>query len=347
MTVTAEPELQAAPPGDALAAEPPAVDVVVPVYNEVEALAASVGRLHAYLADGLSLHRADHGRRQRQHRRHVGGGARARRGAPGGQRASGSTQKGRGRALYAVWSASDARVLAYMDVDLSTDLAALLPLVAPLISGHSDLAIGTPAHARRPGRARAQARADLALATTRSSTSCCERGSPTRSAASRRSVPTAPGELLPLVHDRAWFFDTELLVRRRARRAADPRGAGRLGRRPGLARRHRRDGARRPARGRPMRDSSPAGRHTQSRLRRPGRCASSRSACSRRWPTGCSTCCCATLLPAQGANALALLADRRREHGGEPALHLRDPRTLRTGCATSSRVSPCSCSPSR
>src|SRR4029077_19113225 len=53
-------------------------------------------------------------------------------------------QKGRGRALHAVWSTSDAPVLAYMDVDLSTDLAALLPLVAPLISGHSDLAIGTP-----------------------------------------------------------------------------------------------------------------------------------------------------------------------------------------------------------
>ena len=34
-------------------------------------------------------------------------------------------------------------VLAYCDVDLSTDLRALLPLVAPLISGHSDLAIGT------------------------------------------------------------------------------------------------------------------------------------------------------------------------------------------------------------
>ena len=42
-----------------------------------------------------------------------------------------------------MWSASDADVLVYMDVDLSTDLAALLPLVAPLVSGHSDLAIGT------------------------------------------------------------------------------------------------------------------------------------------------------------------------------------------------------------
>src|SRR6185312_2093042 len=52
-------------------------------------------------------------------------------------------EKGRGRALHAAWSTSEAPVLAYMDVDLSTDLAALAPLVAPLISGHSDLAIGT------------------------------------------------------------------------------------------------------------------------------------------------------------------------------------------------------------
>src|SRR4029453_11032284 len=52
-------------------------------------------------------------------------------------------RKGRGRALRTAWSASDARVVTYMDVDLSTDLRGLLPLVAPLMSGHSDLAIGT------------------------------------------------------------------------------------------------------------------------------------------------------------------------------------------------------------
>jgi glycosyltransferase involved in cell wall biosynthesis len=50
---------------------------------------------------------------------------------------------GRGRALHQIWSSSDAEVLGYMDVDLSTDLNALLPLVAPLLSGHSDVAIGT------------------------------------------------------------------------------------------------------------------------------------------------------------------------------------------------------------
>src|ERR1700723_1796417 len=50
---------------------------------------------------------------------------------------------GRGRALHQIWSSSDAEVVAYMDVDLSTDLNALLPLVAPLLSGHSDVAIGS------------------------------------------------------------------------------------------------------------------------------------------------------------------------------------------------------------
>src|SRR5207244_4890641 len=52
-------------------------------------------------------------------------------------------EKGRGGALRAAWSESDASVLVYMDVDLSTELSALLPLVAPLLSGHSDLAIGS------------------------------------------------------------------------------------------------------------------------------------------------------------------------------------------------------------
>ena len=71
-------------------------------------------------------------------------------------------EKGRGRALKKVWADSDADVLVYMDVDLSTDLNALLPLVAPLISGHSDLAIGSRLRPRLAGGPRAEARGDLA-----------------------------------------------------------------------------------------------------------------------------------------------------------------------------------------
>src|SRR5437588_8117794 len=52
-------------------------------------------------------------------------------------------QKGRGRALKTAWLASEADVVAYMDVDLSTNLQSFLPLVAPLVTGHSDLAIGS------------------------------------------------------------------------------------------------------------------------------------------------------------------------------------------------------------
>jgi hypothetical protein len=33
--------------------------------------------------------------------------------------------------------------VAYMDADMSTGLDAFLPLIAPLLSGHSDLAIGS------------------------------------------------------------------------------------------------------------------------------------------------------------------------------------------------------------
>ena len=59
-------------------------------------------------------------------------------------RCTSPAEKGRGRALRRVWSESDAEVVAYMDVDLSTDLDALLPLVSALASGHSDVAIGRP-----------------------------------------------------------------------------------------------------------------------------------------------------------------------------------------------------------
>ena len=120
-------------------------------------------------------------------------------------------EKGRGRALKRVWSASDSDVLVYMDVDLSTDLAALLPLVAPLVSGHSDLAIGSrlSRHSRvtRGMKRELISRSyNLILRRTlraRFSDAQCGFKAVRRDAAR---------ELLPLVEDNAWFFDTELLV---------------------------------------------------------------------------------------------------------------------------------------
>src|ERR1700742_4020268 len=124
------------------AAGVPVLDVVVPVYNEQAALADSVYRLHRHLRENFPFEAritiADNASVDDTPRIAAELAAEL-----SDVRVVRLEQKGRGRALHAVWSTSDAPVLAYMDVDLSTDLAALAPLVAPLISGHSDLAIGT------------------------------------------------------------------------------------------------------------------------------------------------------------------------------------------------------------
>ena len=98
-----------------------------------------------------------------------------------------------------------------MDVDLSTDLAALAPLVAPLLSGHSDLAIGT--RLARGSRVVRGAKREVisrcynlilrgTLAARFSDAQCGFK-------AIRGDVAAG---LLPLVEDGGWFFDTELLV---------------------------------------------------------------------------------------------------------------------------------------
>ncbi|HEY3086488.1 MAG TPA: glycosyltransferase [Jatrophihabitantaceae bacterium] len=119
--------------------------------------------------------------------------------------------KGRGRALREVWTASPADVVAYMDVDLSTDLSAFLPLVAPLLSGHSDIAIGsrlsrTARVVRGPKRELISRGYNLLLRTTlRARFSDAQCGFKAMRTACARA-------LLPYVRDGDWFFDTELLV---------------------------------------------------------------------------------------------------------------------------------------
>jgi putative flippase GtrA len=118
---------------------------------------------------------------------------------------------GRGRALHQIWSSSDAEVLAYMDVDLSTDLNALLPLVAPLLSGHSDVAIGTRlakgSRVIRGLKREVISRCyNLLLRTTLGA------GFTDAQCGFKAIRAGQARELLPLVEDRGWFFDTELLV---------------------------------------------------------------------------------------------------------------------------------------
>lgn len=186
------------------------LDVVVPVYNEQTALAASVRRLHRYLADSLPYSAritiADNASTD-----DTASIAAKLADELADVRVVRLEEKGRGRALRAVWSASEAPVLAYMDVDLSTDLAALQPLVAPLISGHSDLAIGTRLArsarvVRGPKREIISRCYNLILKSTLaakfSDAQCGFK-------AIRADVAHT---LLPHVTDTGWFFDTELLV---------------------------------------------------------------------------------------------------------------------------------------
>ncbi|GAA1027871.1 MULTISPECIES: bifunctional glycosyltransferase family 2/GtrA family protein [Amycolatopsis] len=187
-----------------------AVDVVLPVYNEIVALEPSLRRLHTYLteefpftfritiADNASTDGTDQLAAELA-------------GQLPNVRAIRLPEKGRGRALRAVWSTSDADVLTYMDIDLSTDLAALLPLVAPLLSGHSDLAIGSRLSrssrvVRGPKREVISRCYNLILRGTLSakfSDAQCGFKAIRREVAER---------LLPLVQDTGWFFDTEMLV---------------------------------------------------------------------------------------------------------------------------------------
>jgi putative flippase GtrA len=186
------------------------LDVVVPVYNEERDLAPCVRKLHADLTQTFPY----------TFRITIANNA-----STDGTRAVADeltrelpsvaavhlAEKGRGRALKAVWTASDAAVLAYMDVDLSTDLAALAPLVASLISGHSDLAIGSRLArgarvVRGPKREFISRCYNLilrgALATRFTDAQCGFKA--IRADVARR--------LLPHVEDTGWFFDTELLV---------------------------------------------------------------------------------------------------------------------------------------
>lgn len=192
------------------AADRPRVEIVVPVHNEEVALASSVRRLHDHLDVALpfswTITIADNA--SRDGTLQVAAALAA--DLPG-VRVLRLEEKGRGRALRAAWLQSDADVVGYMDVDLSTDLAGVLPLVAPLVSGHSDVSIGTRLArganvVRGPKReliSRAYNRLlHVTLAARFSDAQCGFKA--LRADVARR--------LLPHVRDDGWFFDTELLV---------------------------------------------------------------------------------------------------------------------------------------
>lgn len=188
----------------------PVLDVTIPVYNEERDLEECLRRLHAYLRDAFphtfritvadnastdgTLKTAERVARELREVSVVH-----------------LDEKGRGNALRKVWLASPSPVLAYMDVDLSTDLAALGPLLAPLISGHSDLAIGTRLTRnsrviRGPKREFISRSYNFLLQSL-----MCAHFSDAQCGFKAIRADIAQ-QILPHTVDNAWFFDTELLV---------------------------------------------------------------------------------------------------------------------------------------
>jgi glycosyltransferase involved in cell wall biosynthesis len=191
-------------------ARDPRVEIVLPVLNEQAALEGSVRTLAAYLGEhcpypwGITI--ADNGstddtlqiaRRLTTEYPQV--------------HALRLEQRGRGLALRTAWLQSDADIVAYMDIDLSTGLEAFVPLITPLVSGQRRVAIGSRllpgARVTRGAKREIISRCynlliHLIVPHHFADAQCGFK-------AIRRDTAQ---ELLPLVENNHWFFDTELLL---------------------------------------------------------------------------------------------------------------------------------------
>ncbi|MEV7403427.1 bifunctional glycosyltransferase family 2/GtrA family protein [Streptomyces sp. NPDC091267] len=220
MTSVSE-SIQTAPAVESACFQPPAqlrsagsnaatVEIVVPVYNEERALPGCLRTLHAHLTDGFPfpwrITVADNASTDSTWET-----AHALSEELSGVGVVHLDRKGRGLALRTVWGASGADIVVYMDVDLSTGLDGLLPLVAPLASGHSDLAIGSRlapgARAVRGPRRELISRCYNALIRLTHGARFTDAQCGFKAARSEALRP-----LLEATRDDAWFFDTELLL---------------------------------------------------------------------------------------------------------------------------------------
>ena len=193
------------------AIENPLVEVVVPVLNEERTLKTNIETLYNFLRtqDGLQFRItiADNGSTDRtqaianelaEHYAAI--------------RVVRMSERGRGRALKQVWLNSDADILSYMDVDLSTSLDDFMPLIKPLINGEAGVAIGsrlskhskTTRGLKRDFISKTYNKIIKTYMGTKFSDAQCG------FKAIRRDVART---LLPKVTDTQWFFDTELLIK--------------------------------------------------------------------------------------------------------------------------------------
>ena len=185
------------------------VDVVIPVYNEEHILGQSVVALREFLGQNLSqswkIVIADNASTDstwevaqdlaRQYTDVV---------------SLHLDEKGRGRALRRAWLESSADIVSYMDVDLSTDLKAF-PQLVQAIDDDYDIAIGSrllpdssvTRSFKREFTSRSYNLLIRAMFLGKFSDAQC---------GFKALSSKAAQELVPLIKDQEWFFDTELLI---------------------------------------------------------------------------------------------------------------------------------------
>lgn len=188
------------------------VDIVIPVLNEQDQLEESVLALREFLHQACpyswQIIVADNGSTDRTHA--ICQDLRAR--FPDEFNYERLEVRGRGLALRTTWLKSTADVMCYMDVDLSTNLRALPPLLAALI--HSDYDLGTGSRLMHGAIVTRQWKRELIsriynqiirlMFWHRFRDAQCGFKAITRDAAQK---------LIPQVKDNAWFFDSELLLK--------------------------------------------------------------------------------------------------------------------------------------
>jgi glycosyltransferase involved in cell wall biosynthesis len=186
------------------------VEIVIPVYNEQEVLEKSVTTLRNYLQDHFPY----------RWRITVADNASIDQTWEIAQRLQDTypdvkalhlDKKGRGRALRYAWTNTDADVVSYMDVDLSTNLKSFLPLVAPIITGHSDLAIGSRL-ARGAVVTRQWKREIISRVYNFMIKASFFNAFSDAQCGFKACRADVAHRLLPLIENNEWFFDTEMLL---------------------------------------------------------------------------------------------------------------------------------------
>jgi glycosyltransferase involved in cell wall biosynthesis len=189
------------------------LDVIIPVYNEERDLRPSVTKLRAFLQENCPYKWRVIVANNASTDRTLEIAKELKAEFPSEVDYVHLDQKGRGRALKKSWLASDADVVCYMDVDLSTNLRHLMPMVDPLFRGDYQIGIGSRlmpgARVTRQLKREIISRAynlivKLMFPRRKFSDAQCGFKAMTRKAAKN---------LLPYIEDNRWFFDSELLLR--------------------------------------------------------------------------------------------------------------------------------------